>query len=412
MGTICSTTRSVQVRENKGGTGVCDRTPPRNQQYKGATGYTHRYTSIHTKQEDKSLMVANTYALASLQTGMGNYLFVEKYYSVCCLELKESEEQHFIVTVDEPTKILPTEKTEITDEQPESHINAVIDAYPNDSQIDLTETTSIESEIEIILVEQQPLKPEITDEQPESLTNAVIDTSPNDSQIDLTVTTSIDSEIEIITVEQQPLKPEIPSQPESLTNAVIDTSPNQPQIDPPETTEPIDNETENITIEQQPVKPKITELDPPDSIISTEPIQPACTPIDTTYNCQLIGEPNLNITTGVTPFQTEEYSEDCIPRSPAISPASTDASDNTLDITAQANSTLVGNEAIEYPDKANSAYDDTNQGLESDLTNVTRELDEAATDLVESVLNKNIFVTPNVTTEIDEVTNSIQEYDL
>ena len=66
MGTICSTSRAIQVRENSRDN-TCDPTPRK--QHPGVIGYTHNYSPLYT-HEDQSVMVTNKYALEGFGVGM------------------------------------------------------------------------------------------------------------------------------------------------------------------------------------------------------------------------------------------------------------------------------------------------------------------------------------------------------
>ena len=65
MGTICSTSRAIQVRENRQHN-MCNPTPRK--QHTGDTGYTHNYSSLYTNR-DQSLMVTNKHALDGFDVG-------------------------------------------------------------------------------------------------------------------------------------------------------------------------------------------------------------------------------------------------------------------------------------------------------------------------------------------------------
>ena len=194
----------------------------------------------------------------------------------------------------------------------------------------------------------------------------------------------------------------------------------------------------------------ITEEPSVDSIVNTELIQSENSTVsspnqdmDITDNAEPIEEYNsapegTETVDSPVPCQTEEYFEDVIhtpPRTTEYTNASpfkeettgliadstmspnTDAFENTIDISNQGNSTVLGNETTDNEDSEKYTQlppspeiyhiqDDTTQGLEADLTNVTRELDEAATDIVETVLNKNVFEARNIQTEnIKDETN-------
>ena len=475
MGTICSTARSVRVRENPGDT-RCDPSPPRLPQEQRVTGYTHRYTALHTKQDDKSLMLTNPYAFTNIQTGRYTLCSVESKLFICMtLELKETGvNSHFIVTVDETTKILSRPETAITDGGKESVTDAARGTSPNERPSDMRGTTeSMNREIICKASEHQPVISGTADEGAESITNAVFDTSPDESQPDTRETTDlINYKSESKPIEQQPLNTELeypestvstdPNQPASSTEPAIAqptdiTEPAGTQqtddITEPADTQQTDSITDPASTQQTDItEPTDTDLTDPAGTQQTDDItEPASTEatdsITETVNTQqtdditeaaetqqtdsiteaaetqptdsITTEPNQDTSSpgeNTAPLQTEEYSEHSIPKSPPASlspktdtsPVSTDAFDNTIDITTQANSTALGNDTFENSPAA--TQDETTQGLETDLTNVTRELDEAATDVVESVLTGNITQTPNPTTETEgSVINQITD---
>ena len=65
MGTICSTSRAIQVRENRRDN-TCNPTPRK--QHPQDTSYTHNYSSVYA-HNDQSFMVTNKYALEGLDVG-------------------------------------------------------------------------------------------------------------------------------------------------------------------------------------------------------------------------------------------------------------------------------------------------------------------------------------------------------